>query len=156
MSVYLIHFDRPLGNSSNPRGQAQHYLGSTVLRIEKRLSQHLAGRGAKITAAAVRNQISLNLVRVWNEGDRELEIWLKELHNNRLLCPLCNPSTDAKVKRLLMIKQLQQMAQECDSTIDFLKVVCDALEAFDPDLAAEIRESIYIREIPQSVADLTQ
>jgi len=148
MPCYLIHFDRPIGNPENSRGQAQHYLGSTVLKVEERYRQHINGRGAKITAAAIRKNISLKLVRVWHEGDRELEIWLKELHNHRLLCPICNPTIDQRIKRLIMIKQIQQMAQECDSTIEFLKIVCEALEEFDPDLAAEIREPILMREIP--------
>lgn len=148
MPCYLLHFDRPLGNPSNPRGQAQHYLGSTDRAIEQRFAEHLSGRGAKITRAAVERGIQLQVVRVWHEGSRELEIWLKEAHRNALYCPICNPTIDQRVQRLIMIKQLQKMAQECEGTIDFLKVVCEALEPFDPDIAAEIRESIYIREIP--------
>lgn len=48
--VYLLHYKSPIGNLSNPRGQAQHYLGFTS-DLETRLAEHKNGKGAKITAA---------------------------------------------------------------------------------------------------------
>ncbi|WP_013325691.1 GIY-YIG nuclease family protein [Gloeothece verrucosa] len=48
--VYLLHYKSPIGNLSNPKGQAQHYLGFTT-DLETRLTDHQLGKGAKITAA---------------------------------------------------------------------------------------------------------
>ncbi|MEA3339463.1 MAG: endonuclease [Chloroflexota bacterium] len=43
--VYLIHFDTPLGDLDNPRGQAQHYLGYAD-DLEARLESHRSGNGS--------------------------------------------------------------------------------------------------------------
>ena len=45
---YLLHFDEPIGNPDNPRGQAQHYLGYANY-LPRRAEEHLTGRGAAIT-----------------------------------------------------------------------------------------------------------
>ena len=42
--IYLLHFDRPIGDTSNPRGFAAHYTGWT-LDLPARLTAHAAGRG---------------------------------------------------------------------------------------------------------------
>jgi hypothetical protein len=51
-TVYLIHFERPLGDLNNPRGQARHYLGFTE-DLEARLAAHRSGNGSAIMAAVV-------------------------------------------------------------------------------------------------------
>jgi len=90
MAVYLIHFSAPLGDLANPHGAAQHYVGFTNGEtVETRLETHRRGHGARITAAAVRAGLDLKLARVWLEGDRELEKWLKRQKNHRRFCPLC-------------------------------------------------------------------
>jgi hypothetical protein len=87
MMVYLLHFDRPLGDLDNPRGQARHYLGYTD-DLDARLAAHRSGNGAAIMAAVARAGISWQLVRTW-EGGRSLERQLKDRHNSPQLCPIC-------------------------------------------------------------------
>jgi predicted GIY-YIG superfamily endonuclease len=89
MTVYLIHFERPLGDLSNPRGQAQHYIGFTE-DLAARLDAHRKGNGSAIMAAVGREGIGWRLVRTW-EGGRDVERALKDRKNARRLCPICNP-----------------------------------------------------------------
>ena len=92
---YLIHWQPAIGNLNQPRGMASHYLGSTKKPIGDRLREHESKVGARITKAAVERGRSLVLVRTWDGGwHRERE--LKKLHNNRLLCPICNPHAETK------------------------------------------------------------
>jgi predicted GIY-YIG superfamily endonuclease len=86
-TVYLIHFETPLGDLSNPRGQAQHYLGYTD-DLEARLERHREGNGSAIMAAVSEAGIGWRCVRTW-EGDRTLERRLKDRHNSPKLCPVC-------------------------------------------------------------------
>ena len=57
-TAYLLHFDRALGNSHNPRGMArqQHYIGWAD-DVDARLADHRAGRGARLLAACVHEGI---------------------------------------------------------------------------------------------------
>ena len=89
--VYLLHFERPIGDLSNPHGQAQHYLGYAERDVEARLAVHLTGRGAKIVKAAVQQGIKIELIRVWPGGDRTFERRLKRANNLPRLCRRCNP-----------------------------------------------------------------
>lgn len=92
MTVYLIHFQTPIGNTDNPRAQAQHYLGSCETgRLQQRLLEHRQGNGAAIMRAVHDAGIPWTVTRTWH-GTRELERTLKAEHNNRMLCPLCNPN----------------------------------------------------------------
>jgi len=86
--VYLLHFEEPIGDTDNPRGQAQHYIGCCD-DLEHRLREHRAGQGACITREVARRGIPMRLVRVW-EGDYALERRLKAQHNAPRICPLCN------------------------------------------------------------------
>jgi len=88
--VYLLHFARPLGDPSNPRGQAQHYLGSAD-DLEARLERHRQGNGAAIMRAALAAGITWEVARTW-DGGRDLERKLKRQHNSPRLCPICNNS----------------------------------------------------------------
>ncbi len=74
-TVYLIHFDRPLGDLANSRGQAQHYLEFTD-DLEARLEAHTSGNGARIMEVISNVGISWQLVRTWT-GDRNVERKLK-------------------------------------------------------------------------------
>lgn len=61
--------------------------------------EHKSKVGACITKAAVEQGRELVLVRTWDGGwNRERE--LKKLHNNRLLCPICNPRRECKRHKL--------------------------------------------------------
>jgi len=95
---YLIHWQPAIGNLSNPRGTASHYLGSTKKPVSDRLREHQLKLGARITKAAVERGRELLLVRTWR-GGRARERQLKKLHNNPLLCPICNPNTGCKRRK---------------------------------------------------------
>jgi len=86
-TIYLIHFDEPLGDLANPRGQARHYLGFTT-DLESRLDTHASGNGSAIMAAVTKAGISWRLARVWR-GDRSAERRLKNQHNSPRFCPIC-------------------------------------------------------------------
>ena len=86
-TVYLIHFDRPIGDLNNPRGQAQHYLGYSE-DLESRLQAHRDGNGSAIMRAVNDQSVGWELARTWS-GGRELERTLKAQHNSRRFCPIC-------------------------------------------------------------------
>jgi hypothetical protein len=93
--VYLLHFDRPIGDTGNPRGYAQHYTGWT-LDLSDRLATHAAGAGpsdggARLMQAVFQAGIGFQLARVW-EGDRGLERTLKQRGAARR-CPVCRLQT---------------------------------------------------------------
>ncbi len=83
-TVYLIHFDKPIGNPNTPHGQAQHYLGYAD-DLDVRLARHASGNGARLMEV-----IAWQLARTWT-GDRALERRLKQRKNGPRLCPICNP-----------------------------------------------------------------
>ena len=87
MTVYLIHFEQPLGDARNPHGQAQHYIGFTD-DLDARLEAHRKGNGAAIMAAVSRAGIGWTLARTW-AGGRDLEKQLKRRKKARCLCPVC-------------------------------------------------------------------
>ena len=87
--IYLLHFERAIGDVANPHGQAQHYIGYAD-DVCARLAEHEAGRGAAITADLVSEDIGWSLVRLWL-GDRSEERRIKRRHDGPRLCPICNP-----------------------------------------------------------------
>jgi putative endonuclease len=90
---YLLHFDQPIGNLENPRGQALHYLGYAD-RLDRRALEHLTGKGAKITQALHRRGIGFSIARTW-KGSRTIERRLKNRKNARKLCPICRRQAPA-------------------------------------------------------------
>src|SRR5262245_3716280 len=92
--VYLFHFARPLGNLANVRAQAQHYCGyaddpqGDAAGLERRAAEHLAGRGAKITKAAIAQGIEISLVCAWR-APLSFEKQLKARKEAPRLCPIC-------------------------------------------------------------------
>jgi hypothetical protein len=91
-SVYLLHFDRPIGDLNNPRGYAGHYTGWT-LDLRGRLGDHAAGKGpkdggARLVQVVRQAGIGFQLVRVW-EGTRGLERSLKRRGGAARRCPVC-------------------------------------------------------------------
>jgi len=87
MTVYLLHFASPIGDKNNPRGQAQHYIGSTD-DLDSRLARHADGNGAAIMAYLSSQQIGFALARTW-EGGRTEERKLKNNKKASRLCPIC-------------------------------------------------------------------
>jgi len=90
MTVYLLHFDQPIGNLDNPRGQAQHYLGSAE-DLEARLAAHASGNGARLMEVVAERGIGWTVARTW-PGGRDVEKRLKRWHNSPKLCPICRQS----------------------------------------------------------------
>lgn len=81
-TVYLIHFAKPYCH-------AQHYLGFTTLPVEERIQQHRAGQSARFLQVVTEANINFSVARTWT-GTRKLERSLKNHHNARRHCPLCN------------------------------------------------------------------
>ena len=96
--VYLIHFEQPIGDLSNPHGQAQHYLGYTD-NLEQRIQRHRSGNGSALMAAVADAGIGWSVVRTW-PGDRSTERKLKRQHNNARFCPVCNGSLQPELEGL--------------------------------------------------------
>jgi predicted GIY-YIG superfamily endonuclease len=82
-TVYILQFSRPVS------GRAHYYVGWTR-NLEGRLYYHRKGCGAKLTAAAVQQGITFEVI--WStSGTRKLERWIKERKNTprlvaKLLC----------------------------------------------------------------------
>jgi hypothetical protein len=84
--IYLLHFDRPIGDLANPRGFASHYTGWT-LDLPARLIDHAAGRGARLLQVVGELGIGWQLARIWT-GTRARERSLKQRGAARR-CPVC-------------------------------------------------------------------
>lgn len=89
-TVYLLHYERPIGNMDNPRAQAQHYCGCSD-DLEKRLNMHHKGwSGTGIVKAFYKAGISFVVARTWENSSFDFEQHLKKSRKNaRRLCPIC-------------------------------------------------------------------
>jgi hypothetical protein len=85
--IYLLHFDRPIGDLHNPRGFASHYTGWT-LDLPARLVGHAAGRGARLMQVVGELGIGWQLARIWT-GTRDRERSLKRSGGAARRCPVC-------------------------------------------------------------------
>ena len=95
--VYLVCFERPIGDAANPRGSAGHYLGWAD-DVAARMAEHRAGRGARILAACVGQGIGFDVVRTWAGADRAFERRIKAHHNAWRLCPRCGPRRGGRTR----------------------------------------------------------
>jgi hypothetical protein len=89
--IYLIHFDRPIGDLRNPRGFASHYTGWT-LDLPARLTDHAQGRGARLMQVVGEQGIGWQLARIWT-GPRARERSLKRSGGAARRCPVCQLAT---------------------------------------------------------------
>jgi hypothetical protein len=85
--IYLVHFDRPIGDPQNPRGLASHYTGWT-LDLPARLVDHAQGRGARLMQVVGEQGIGWQLARIWT-GTRARERSLKRSGGAARRCPVC-------------------------------------------------------------------
>jgi hypothetical protein len=83
----LTHFDRPIGDPSNPRSFALHYTGWT-LNLPIRLGEHAAGRGARLMQVVAEQGVGWQVTRLW-VGSRGRERSLKRQGGAARRCPLC-------------------------------------------------------------------
>jgi predicted GIY-YIG superfamily endonuclease len=84
MSVYLLHFEKPISD----RHTCQHYLGYAD-DVTARVNAHRTNRGARLTAVANERGITYTVVKIWPDGDRTFERKLKNQKNSRQFCPIC-------------------------------------------------------------------
>ena len=82
MVVYLLHLRRKLAHS-------QHYIGFTE-HLDKRLTDHLCGQGARFMEVCFERKIEWRLARMWQGAGREFERKLKRRHGAASICPLCS------------------------------------------------------------------
>jgi putative endonuclease len=85
--TYLLHFDEPIGDVTNPVGYAQHYTGSTP-DLERRLAEHRTRSDVKLMKAVRRAGITWTLARTW-PGGRARERQIKKQGGARRHCPVC-------------------------------------------------------------------
>ena len=83
--VYLLHFDSPIAPGIHT---CQHYIGWAE-DVFKRLEEHAAGRGARLTEVAKERGITFRLARVWPGETRSFERRLKNWKMGPRLCPIC-------------------------------------------------------------------
>ena len=84
--VYLIHFEEKLHH-------AQHYIGFVDKNLNQRIKKHKSNKGAKLLIAVNSKGIQWEVVRVWENGDRQLERRLKNCKKSRCFCPVCRNSS---------------------------------------------------------------
>jgi len=92
--IYLIHFSEPIGDLTNPKGQAQHYIGWSQ-NLEARLEAHRNGTGAAILRAVTEAGIDWRVVRKW-KGTRDDERALKDRHQHSFYCPVCKAAAESR------------------------------------------------------------
>ena len=80
-TVYLLHFDTPLGH-------AKHYTGWSA-NLSLRLAEHAAGHGARLTEVVAAAGIGWTLARTWPGVTRTYERKLKNQGGASRRCPLC-------------------------------------------------------------------
>jgi putative endonuclease len=112
--LYILCFDRPVGNPENRRALASHYLG-WASDLTARVAQHKAGRGQALTMAAV--DLGIGWQVFYRPGTPALERWLKaHVKNTPRLCPHCSPKRAAR----LGFQPLIQTAFDLDSDVSEL------------------------------------
>ncbi len=103
--VYLLCLSRPLSH-------ARHYLGSS-LNVQRRLKEHMSGRGSKFTQAVVKAGIELRLATTW-EGQRFEERQRKHARNAARWCPFCRDEFLARDRARRKAKR-DAARQKCDT-----------------------------------------
>jgi len=112
LSKKRITFSRPLGNLANARAQARHYSGwcddpdGDGAGLERRIAEHLAGRGSKLTRAALAHGIEITLVAAWR-APLAFEKQLKRIKNAPRLCPICCRVRGQKARHVAPVTQLE-------------------------------------------------
>jgi predicted GIY-YIG superfamily endonuclease len=84
--VYTLHFDQPIGDTSNRYGYAQHYTGWAV-DLDARLATHTAGNGARLLEVVSARGIGWRIACL-ERGTRDRERQLKARGAARR-CPIC-------------------------------------------------------------------
>lgn len=99
-TVYLLHFHAPLGNLDNPRAQARHYIGFAE-DFDARLAKQLAGKGAKLVAAAIARGLTYDLYH-W-PAPLAVEKLIKARKRTSDYCPTCAAAAGKPVRALPVV-----------------------------------------------------
>lgn len=85
MACYLLHFHQPISEKHT----CQHYIGFAN-DVNARVSFHRKGKsGVRLLEVAKQRGIGFDVVRIWEDGDKEFERKLKNRHAAPSLCPIC-------------------------------------------------------------------
>lgn len=95
--IYIFHFNAPLGNLANPRAQANHYVGFCD-DLDSRIAKQLAGKGAKLVAAALKQGLIFELYH-WPAA-LAVEKLVKKTKKTALYCPSCCAAAHRKLRPL--------------------------------------------------------
>lgn len=95
--LYIFHFNAPLGNLANPRAQANHYVGFCD-DLDSRIAKQLAGKGAKLMAAALKQGLVFELYH-W-PALLATEKLVKKTKKTSLYCPACCTAAGRKLRPL--------------------------------------------------------
>lgn len=118
-TVYVIHFDRPIGNPSNPHGMAQHYIGWSP-EPATRIARHASGDGAKIMRYVTEAGIGWHVAQTW-EGGPALEKRLKRRKDTPRWCPACKQERREQQERDELLAELdrehEQAWQRADAKV---------------------------------------
>lgn len=107
--VYLLCLSRYMSHS-------KHYVGTSV-DVDRRLSEHRAGRGSKFTQAVVKAGIELILAAVW-PGERPEEKYFKLRKNSARYCPFCRENFLARDRAR---RKANRLAKKRESAADAAK-----------------------------------
>lgn len=113
--VYLFHFNAPLGNLANRRAQAQHYVGFSD-DLDSRIAAQLAGRGAKLVAAALAKGLIFELYH-W-PAPLATEKLIKRRKQTSIYCPACCARQGRTPKALPMPPLAQQLTFDLEELPD--------------------------------------
>jgi hypothetical protein len=95
-TVYLLHFDQPIGNTNSKVGYAQHYTGWAA-DLMARLDAHRAHSDVKIMEAVRQAGIGWVLAQTW-PGSRFRERQIKNRGGASRFCPVCKDRPAAAVE----------------------------------------------------------
>jgi predicted GIY-YIG superfamily endonuclease len=87
-TVYLLHFDQRYEHAGHYTGWAED--------LDRRLAEHLGGRGARLIEVIVQAGIGLRLARTWPGVTRARERQLKRQGGASRYCPICQAERKAR------------------------------------------------------------
>jgi hypothetical protein len=104
-TCYLLCFDQPYCH-------ARHYVGwSEAGQLDRRLTEHTTGRGARLMAVITAAGITTTLTRQWDGADRYFERLLKvRWHGAGDLCPRCTPGNRRAIPQTTTDRQIAAVA----------------------------------------------
>jgi hypothetical protein len=112
--LYIFHFNAPLGNLANPRAQASHYCGFAE-DLDARLAKQLAGKGAKLIAAALKQGLIFEVYH-W-PAPLAVEKLVKAHKKTSDYCPACCAAAGRKVRALPTPPAVIQLALPFDDEL---------------------------------------